>query len=518
MASREGHANEPPCMEGGASPLVVFHDTALLERPQIEVQVRKPRNSLPDSIYDVHLGSPNVALDAPDATTFRLPFQIFNDESSVGKLRMYDTAAGKEISTTTDIATEIGTRARSSIVAKLSSQNHRASVAIIASGILGKDMAENADDNLESSYLEANAIAERIHIVLTSLFILAMSGIILMIIENEILFNNRNQATWVTTRIKISLSVSTILAEYCLISYYTLSFKRMKLRGFMIPGGPAMSNARYFQLFVEICILAIHPLPWLDGSFELYNGWSSKILEFKSIYTYDAFLGILMFSRLYLIGRLFLYASSLHLRTAEVIAKINKVDLNPWFALKSILDQTPILFLITALVVNILVSSYCLNACERSSPSPEVSNFAEALWFMYVTVATLGYGELVITTYCARSIAMMGSVVGFVTTALIIMVAKQAVVLSSAQARVLFILEKEKWKKDLKLKAVISVQRIWRMRHYSLNSVVHRLQVYSALHDWRLTRRRYRQFIDRHRGTADVCFVFNHPNSTASFV
>eukprot|EP00002_Diphylleia_rotans_P038770 TRINITY_DN8860_c0_g2_i6.p1 TRINITY_DN8860_c0_g2~~TRINITY_DN8860_c0_g2_i6.p1 ORF type:complete len:434 (+),score=44.06 TRINITY_DN8860_c0_g2_i6:69-1370(+) len=365
--------------------------------------------------------------------------------------------------------------------------------------LLLKALYRRENENIEATYQETHYVSTRIQRIMTLHFCFALSGLLLSVIENEILYQNKNMPTTATELLKWAILFTSLCSVLLVCLYYAYFLRRLKIRGFSIPGGAILPKRHVAQLILEIAINLIHPYPWLDGHFTFPNGNLSKVYEFNLEYTYDAFLGILMFCRLYLISRMLIYFSGLHSQSAELIGNINKVDIGPYFALAAILRTKPFHLLMSILCVNMVCMSYCIHVCERPVPEGQHESYLESLWFMFTTISALGYGDVRILTYCGRTVTFIGSVVASIFTALTIVVASHNPLLTPAQGRVVSMLAKEAWTRQVRDDAVLSLQRVWKLSRNPKPSLIERLRVYSALDGWRSNRKRHRAFIDNER-------------------
>eukprot|EP00002_Diphylleia_rotans_P012206 TRINITY_DN2387_c0_g1_i9.p1 TRINITY_DN2387_c0_g1~~TRINITY_DN2387_c0_g1_i9.p1 ORF type:complete len:603 (-),score=100.78 TRINITY_DN2387_c0_g1_i9:811-2619(-) len=372
----------------------------------------------------------------------------------------------------------------------------RASLALLATEVItmAREVGStgiNAKD-IDQTYWQASAVNEEIQRILTIMFISAMTGVALMVVENEVLFSFNNEWNIYTTLLKALITVTTIISELTLWKYYDLTARQMKIRGLVVKGNTALPSNHWVYFAMEFICISLHPPPGLDISFTV-RGVTGYDVE----YTIDTIFGLLMLSRFYMLARMLKYVSGLHLRTAQVIGTLNKVDIDPSFAVKTILHKRPYSFLMSALILNLVVTAYGAHICERVYEGSQQNNYLESLWFMFVTIATIGYGDVVAHTYCARSFVMIGSVFGVITTALLISIVDQTLQLSQAQARVVTLLTKEKWTRTLKETAALSVQRMWRLRKGKGPNFLLRQKATSALHDWKEARRSYAAFLDK---------------------
>jgi len=110
-----------------------------------------------------------------------------------------------------------------------------------------------------------------------------------------------------------------------------------------------------------------------------------------------------VFARLYLLCRFIIYHSRLVLDVGnQSLGYLNQVSINFSFLIKTYLEQWPISCLLIFCSVVFLIGSWCVRACSYESDNLHLS-MLDAMWFFIVTYTTVGYGDIVPSTYCGRS-------------------------------------------------------------------------------------------------------------------
>ena len=123
-----------------------------------------------------------------------------------------------------------------------------------------------------------------------------------------------------------------------------------------------------------------------------------------------------MFFRLYLVARSVTQHSPLvDAASSRSIGYLNRVPMTISFILRAFLQTYPGICWSCMMTTLLLIMSWSLHACEQgmwfpiqtlspaSLPSASfASSFGNATWFTIVTFTTVGYGDIVLQTYCGR--------------------------------------------------------------------------------------------------------------------
>jgi hypothetical protein len=70
------------------------------------------------------------------------------------------------------------------------------------------------------------------------IIVLAIAGMVLAILENELLWHNRNIPVLSFQLLKVLNSVSTIVLFYHVLRYYSIEFELMEVSGKTVMGAP----------------------------------------------------------------------------------------------------------------------------------------------------------------------------------------------------------------------------------------------------------------------------------------
>eukprot|EP00002_Diphylleia_rotans_P039228 TRINITY_DN9056_c0_g1_i2.p1 TRINITY_DN9056_c0_g1~~TRINITY_DN9056_c0_g1_i2.p1 ORF type:complete len:524 (+),score=70.89 TRINITY_DN9056_c0_g1_i2:78-1649(+) len=370
------------------------------------------------------------------------------------------------------------------------------------SDLVFKDIVKDAADideetgNMAEKTLQLvqdkGSVNLRMHFYLLVVFIFAVAGIFLMVLENETLISNNYHHNWETQLLKLLITTTTVIAELGLYKYYMIVSDSYKVQNSILLQDARMPWYVGFNYAVEAFVIGIHPLPYLDSSINVTGANETTIT-----YPWDTILSVAMLSRVYLVYRMMKYFIGYHLRKAQIVGRFNSVNMSAGFAIKSFLHVNPYPFLLSSLLLNIFLVGYAVRLCEYNLPDSHHRNFLETIWFMFVTISTVGYGDVFVKSYCGRTAVVFGSVWGFVTTALMIGIIDQSLQMSFSQVRIVNLLAKENWKSKIKNQAALLIQRVWRLKRSESRTYSDIHKVYGTVFRWKKMRREYKIFLER---------------------
>jgi hypothetical protein len=114
----------------------------------------------------------------------------------------------------------------------------------------------------------------------------------------------------------------------------------------------------------------------------------------------------------------------------EILAGLAKIKLDARFASKMWFNHHSMVRLSGMLLVLIIYSSYCANVCDRPIADSQQLAFADSLWMIYITIATVGFGDIVPKTHCSRFMAGCAMVGGLAVTSMLIMYISKQILFS----------------------------------------------------------------------------------------
>ncbi|CAF1224351.1 unnamed protein product [Rotaria sordida] len=374
---------------------------------------------------------------------------------------------------------------------------------------------------------------------------LGVFGIILMSIVNEIEFHQINdkyaKLSWF---IKLTITLSTIVLIGLIFYYHRLDITLNSINNSIGNYHITITYTKIFFIAVEILICAIHPIP---RSFPLHSNTSLENISSNStISTHDTFstaidilLGVpskyqflvspyqilqssklIVFARLYLFGRVIMFHSHLFRDVSlRSIGYLNKVSINFFYLMKTHLERFPTLWLTAFCVTFCIIGSWCLRACSYL-PNNQHLSVADSMWLFIVTFSTVGYGDLTPSSYCGRSIAAIIGLVGVFSTALVIAVLAQMLLLNRWEKYVHNFALQAELEKERKTQAANIVKftiKVWFLRNknrseLSIRYLQAQRKLFNSIDSLQIIKQKQRQLIDHCVDQIDIITIQRSTN------
>ncbi|CAG2105950.1 unnamed protein product [Medioppia subpectinata] len=294
--------------------------------------------------------------------------------------------------------------------------------------------------------------------------IMALLGIILMIVENELSSSGiYNKASVYSYAVKTLITVSTVMLLGLIVAYHSLEVQLFMIDNCVDDWRIAMTSQRIALIVLELVICSMHPIP---GQYSFM--WTTKLANRggMSRYSYaevpiDVALSLPMFLRLYLICRVMLLHSKLFTdASSRSIGALNRINFNTRFVLKTLMTICPGTCLMVFLVSLWIIGSWTMRLCERHHDE-EHANLLNTMWLTAITFLSIGYGDIVPNTYCGRGIAVCSGLIGAGCTALVVAVIARKLELSRAEKHVHNFMMDTQLTKRLKNAAANVLRETW---------------------------------------------------------
>lgn len=256
-------------------------------------------------------------------------------------------------------------------------------------------------------------------------FSLAVIGIVVMVVEAELYINQSiTKRSLVSLMLKFLISISTLLLLVFVCVGYYISARIRALDSGVRSILSVMTLGNWMCLFLELAICSLHPFP---GDFKFNYASTQGVIHSVSI---DAILSIAMLTRVYLICDFAVVHSNLVTDTfIYSIGVMSKTRIGTSFVFKALMNRRPGFLLILVMVVTILVNTWAYRACELyfDRNKYQKNSFFESLWLITMVFMSSDHGDVVPESYCGRYVSVVTSILGLITTALLIAIIAQQV-------------------------------------------------------------------------------------------
>ncbi|XP_052809203.1 small conductance calcium-activated potassium channel protein-like [Mya arenaria] len=267
---------------------------------------------------------------------------------------------------------------------------------------------------------------------------LALAGIGLMIFETELTTAFLIRRDYLLSYLmKTCITAFTVALLIFIGIYHYLDVQLFAVNNGVDDLRLAMTFRRVLKIGMEFFICSIHPIP---GDFKME--WSATVADGQYareiIIPLDVVLSLPMFLRFYLICRAIMLHSSLYQdASSQGLGALNRIHFNFRFIFKSLMTLYPEYVLAIIMLFSFLTSSWILRLCEMYGEDGSRDNvhasFLNCMWLIAVTFLSVGYGDIVPTTYCGRAIAVMTGMMGAGCTALIVAILAKRLELSRSE-------------------------------------------------------------------------------------
>ena len=267
------------------------------------------------------------------------------------------------------------------------------------------------------------------------------------------------------TYINVFMTLANMVAVYCSFRYYSIEMRIYKYDNSVAPDLKFLKTHLRFGRVIEIFIEIFHPLSYIKG----VNFMTHPYLYFFPL------------TRLLLLSRWFILRSSVYTSLmTEAIATLNHINFGTLsfenfrmiyrhYVHQYAVEITVISMIITwtlfAWLVRLAEARFGILTCLIGHPNV-FYNYKDMLWLVPITMTTIGYGDIYPKSLMGQFFIVCVGFYGLVVTAHLVSVVTGGLNMTRRERQVFDVLEKDKLRKDVREKAAILLQRIWRLYHH----------------------------------------------------
>ena len=234
-----------------------------------------------------------------------------------------------------------------------------------------------------------------------------------------------------------------------------LSLLKSKLRNPLLARSTLLDWQYLAPLVLEAAVLAVHVPPFLSGwraggaSHDRYN--------------------VVVFLRLLVLLEFGQTVPGILRHVRKLMGTSQEIGRSQSFALRVLVFQNPITTINVLLGVVAVVFAYIVFVFEREEPPPVMESyhhkatFFAVFYMVYITIATVGYGDLVPTTWQGRLAIVIATFAGLLLTALSVTLIHRELELTRREAQLISYLRDSSLAPQRRRQAATVIQTAWRL-------------------------------------------------------
>ena len=242
---------------------------------------------------------------------------------------------------------------------------------------------------------------------------------------------NFSSYVYFCTFFSIFLWINLVFHQLCLLEYN----KKIKK---VCDNETIFTSGKYKSLILSIICVFLHPNPLtVNITYTSYYPIVNKVAERKI----NSILTIILFTRLYFVLKYYLFSSDYMIPESQRIYKLFYFEVDFYFPIKSLLKIKPLILYIFTGFVSIFFFSLSIQIFEREIQDP-FNNYLTCVYYVVVTMTTLGYGDFSPKTSEGRVIGMIACLFGVFLTSLIIISVNNLLEMTRGEQNTLNIINK----------------------------------------------------------------------------
>lgn len=278
-------------------------------------------------------------------------------------------------------------------------------------------------------------------------------------------------------------------------------------------------NAEGFRTYLIYAILlCVQPYPFLkDITTEIdFDGGEVVVTKINYI-----FLIFYFPIRLYFIAEYFVINCYYYSPRAERICRVYSTDISFSLAVRLLIKKDPIFIILPLLIANCFLGGYLIRIVERQNnvlPLYAYDNFLIAVWYSFITMTTVGYGEYSAKGYIGRILTLLISINGIFIISIVTVVLTNFFEFEGGQLKAFSLLRQIKIRESLSdcVKGLLKSSGLILIlnKRIKRSEDKHNILIMQKKLDWYVTTRenlrtQAKELKDLFENTADVDYIEN---------
>uniref|UniRef100_A0A0N4ZDJ3 CaMBD domain-containing protein n=1 Tax=Parastrongyloides trichosuri TaxID=131310 RepID=A0A0N4ZDJ3_PARTI len=333
----------------------------------------------------------------------------------------------------------------------------------------GYGIAITSDSTAKMRFRHRKILFEKRNHVCDLSLVLALVGLVLIVIDSEVTaLNIIRKDHFISYALRTGCVLSTFFLLISLITYH-----RIEVHLALIDSGAddwrvALTTERMIKLGIELIVCACCPFPGSGNINWPHISPLDRNVTMVQVPT-DVVLSVPMFLRAYLLCRfMVLHSKQFQDAATRSIAALNRISMDFRFVIKTMMANHPLRVLVVFTCAYWTCMSWMFTQCERYNtlgPGHE-HYYLNSLWFIMVTFMSIGYGDIVPTTYCGRMLSITTGIVGAGVSSALIAVISRKLELSRAEKHVNNFMADSRLTNQRKNAAASVLQQTWFIHKY----------------------------------------------------
>lgn len=273
----------------------------------------------------------------------------------------------------------------------------------------------------------------------------------------------KNYNSWIRISILGTITTVVLLINIILSKYSELKWE--KSRNYFAEYDGLRSSGKFSKLLVELLLNAMQPL-WLfkNWTFESYNEIVDKTVE----YNINSILSVLSLVKLSHTVWLIMLQSKFSTGRAYRVCKMNAIIPGSAWTLKCMIKTGPLSTVIFMLVSGVCIGGFCLRIFEKpymdGTSNGGFDNLGNCMWFIMVTMTTIGFGEFYPVSVPGRLIGVLACGWGVLVVSLMMYGATNLLMFDPGQEKSFALHLRLKFKEKFKILAAYVLRDAFRFK------------------------------------------------------